>query len=69
MSHHERNIACLVDELIQRLRRGETIDWPDCLKRYPQQAEELQRLAPTMEDLVKYLTNQPDFRNRGPAQA
>jgi hypothetical protein len=49
------NLERIVDELLQRLRRGEEIDWPGVYRRHLRHAEELKRLRPTMERLVKAL--------------
>jgi hypothetical protein len=51
----EEELARIVDELLQRIRHGDTIDSPACLKRHPRHAEELKRLAPTMVAFVKVL--------------
>lgn len=48
----------IVDELLQRLRRGERVNWPACFRRHPRHAPELRRLATTMEALVKVLLKQ-----------
>jgi hypothetical protein len=51
----EEEIARVVDELLQRIRRGEAIEWPAVFRQYPRHAAELQWLAPTMEAVVKFL--------------
>ena len=57
MSHYEDELARIIDELIQRLRRGERIDWPACFKRFPRYATDLRRWRPVMEGLVKVLVD------------
>jgi hypothetical protein len=51
----EEELALIVDELLQRLRRGEVIDWPAQLANHPTYSEDLQRLGLTMEVLVSFL--------------
>jgi hypothetical protein len=50
----DEELARLVDELAERLRRGESLDWPACLKRNPRYAEALKELAPAIEAIAKY---------------
>ncbi len=56
----EENLDRIVDELLQRLRRGEKVDWPACFRQHPQHADELKSLAPLMESLVKHLLEKSD---------
>ncbi len=51
----EEELARVVDELLQRIRRGEATEWPAVFRQYPRHAAELRRLAPTMEGLVHFL--------------
>ena len=48
------DLARLIDEFAERLCRGETLDWPTCLKQHPRHAEALQLLAPAIEALAKF---------------
>jgi hypothetical protein len=50
----DEELARLVDELAERLRRGESLDWPACLKKNPRYAEALRELAPAIEAMAKY---------------
>jgi hypothetical protein len=50
----DEELARLVDELAERLRHGEVLDWPACLKRNPRYAEALKELAPAIEAMAKF---------------
>jgi len=48
------DLARIVDELAERLRHGETLDWSACLEQHPRHAEALKQLAPALEILVNF---------------
>ncbi|HLJ12551.1 MAG TPA: hypothetical protein VKU82_15255 [Planctomycetaceae bacterium] len=48
------DLARIVDELAERRRRGETLDWPACLRQHPRHAAALKELAPAIEILAKF---------------
>jgi hypothetical protein len=50
----DEDLACVVDELAERLRHGEKLDWPACLRQHARHAEALKQLAPALEILVNY---------------
>jgi len=50
----DEELARLIDEFAERLRNGESLDWPACLKQHPRYAETLQQLAPAIEALAKF---------------
>jgi hypothetical protein len=41
-------LAELVDRLTTRLQAGEPIDWDEIARQYPEHADELRRLLPTL---------------------
>jgi hypothetical protein len=50
----EEDLARLIDDFAERIRRGEALDWVSCLKAHPRHAEALKQLAPAIEALAKY---------------
>ncbi len=50
----DEDLASVVDELAERLRHGEKLDWPACLRQHPRHAEALKQLAPALEILVNF---------------
>jgi hypothetical protein len=50
----DEDLASIVDELAERLRHGEKLDWPACLRQHPRHAEALKEIAPALEVLVNF---------------
>jgi hypothetical protein len=50
----DEQLARVVNELAERLCEGERLDWPACLKEYPDEAAQLQELAPAIEILAMF---------------
>lgn len=50
----DEDLARIIDDLAERLRHGEPLDWPACLRQHPRHAEALKQLAPALEILVNY---------------
>ncbi len=49
----DEQLALVVNELAERLCKGERLDWPTCYKEHPREAAALQELAPAIEMLAK----------------
>jgi hypothetical protein len=49
----DSELASIVDDLAERARRGEAIDWPLCYQRYRKFASELKELSPAIEMLAR----------------
>ena len=50
----------LLDEISERLGRGEPVDFDDYVRRYPQHAARLQQLQPLMLAMASFAEEEPD---------
>ncbi|NUQ64351.1 MAG: hypothetical protein HUU20_17940 [Pirellulales bacterium] len=63
-SDRDLDLAALFEEILERLRVGEAVDWDVYRARCPQYLDELQRSVPALKELIRL--EQRDERLRCP---
>src|SRR5262245_29490052 len=53
-------LALLVEQITERVHRKETIDWEALYREYPQHADQIRGLRPTLECMAQFDTQQEE---------